>query len=60
MQQFITSNKFQDPLRLKPRYSKEPDVLVPSSEVIRNILAYAAALKVFKTKSVGDLHVLMN
>jgi len=60
MQQFLTSDKFQDLFTCKTRHTKGADVYKPSPEVIKNILAYAAALHVFKTKSVGNLYVLMN
>ncbi len=60
MQQFITSDKFQDFFKCKTRHTKEADVYQPSPEVIKSLLAYAAALHVFKTKSVGNMYVLMN
>ncbi len=60
MQQFLTSDKFQDLFKCKTRHTKEADVYRPSSEVIKNLLAYAAALRVFETKSVGNLYLLMN
>ncbi len=60
MQQFLTSDKFQDLYKCKTRYTKEADVYKPSPEVIKNLMAYAAALYVFKTKSLGNLYVLMN
>ncbi len=60
MQQFITSDKFQDPYRFKPHHTKEPVTCKPATGIVRNIMAYAAALKVFKTKCAGDLYVLMN
>jgi len=60
MQQFITSDKFQDPSKSKTRHSKQADVYNPSPAVIKTLLAYAAVLRVYKTKSVGNLNVLMN
>ncbi len=60
MQQFLTSDKFQDLFKCKTRHTKEANVYRPSPEVIKNLMAYAAALYVFKTKSVGNLYVLMN
>ncbi len=60
MQKFITSNDFQDQMKCERRHEKEVNVPKPSAEVIQNILAYAAALHVFKTKSIGNRHVLMN
>jgi len=60
MQKFITSDDFQDQMKCRIRRVKEANVPKPSAEVIRNILAYAAALHVFKTKSMGNRHILMN
>jgi len=60
MQQFLTSDKFQDLFKCKTRHSKEAVVNRPSPEVIKNLMAYAAAIHVFKTKSVGNLYILMN
>jgi hypothetical protein len=60
MQQFITSDKFQDPFKSKTRHSKEADVYKPSPEVMNTLLAYAAALRIFKTKCAGNINILMN
>ncbi len=60
MQQFLTSDKFQDQFKCKTLHIKEADVYKPSPEVIKNLMAYAAALYVFKTKSMGNFYVLMN
>ncbi len=60
MQQFLTSHEFQEPLKCKNRHSKEAEKYVPSPRAVQTLLAYAAALRVFKTKSLGNLNVLMN
>ncbi len=60
MQQFITSDKFQDPFKSKTRHSKEAEAYKPSPEVIKNLLAYAAVLRVYKTRNAGNIGVLMN
>lgn len=60
MQQFLTSDKFQDLFKCKTQHSEEAIVNRPSPEVIKNLMAYAAALRVFKTKSGGNLYLLMN
>ena len=60
MQQFITSHEFQDSSKCNNRHSKEAEKYLPSSGVVQTLLAYAAALRVFKTKSLGNLNILMN
>lgn len=61
MQQFITPDKFKNPFKRKACFTKKvDDVNKPSPEIIPTLLAYAAALHVFKTKSVGDIAILMN
>lgn len=60
MQQFLTSDDFQDQFKCNPRHTKETDLCKPSPGVIRYLLAYAAAVHVFKTKSLGNINVLMN
>ena len=60
MQQFLTSHEFQDPLKCKNRHSKDAEKRVPSAGVVQILLAYAAALRVLKTKSLGNLNILMN
>ncbi len=60
MQQFLTSDDFQDQYRCKTRHTKEADLRKPSPGVIRYLLAYAAAVHVFKTKSMGNINILMN
>ncbi len=60
MQQFLTSDDFQDQFRCKTRHTKEADLCKPSPEVIQYLLAYAVAVRVFNTKSLGNINVLMN
>ncbi len=60
MQKFITSDKFQEPFKRKTRYNLKADISKPSPEVIKRLMAYAAALHVFTTKSVGNANILMN
>lgn len=60
MQQFITPDKFQYPTKHKSRYGKEAGSFKPSPLVVRNLLAYAAALRILKTKNMGVIHILMN
>jgi len=60
MLQFATSDEFQDRFRCKTRHSKEADLRKPSPGVVHTLLAYAAALHVFKTKSLGNINILMN
>ena len=60
MQQFITSKGFQDSFKCNNRHSEGVEKYRPSPGVVQTLLAYAAALRVFKTKSLGNLNVLMN
>ncbi len=60
MQQFLTSDDFQDQFKCNTRHTKEADLRKPSRGVIQFLLAYAAVVHVFKTKSLGNINVLMN
>jgi hypothetical protein len=60
MQKFFLSEEFQDQFNCQPRHSKEADLRKPSPEVIQTLLAYAAALRVVKTKTLGDINILIN
>ncbi len=60
MQQFTTSNEFQGSSKFKIRYTRGAERSGPSVEVVQTLLMYAAALRVFKTKSLGVLNILMN
>ena len=60
MQQFLTSDDFQDQFKCKTRHTKNADLHKPSPEVIQYLLAYAAGVRVFKTKSMGNINILMN
>ncbi|GMT45412.1 MAG: hypothetical protein IEMM0006_1244 [bacterium] len=60
MQQFLTSDDFQDQFKCKPRHTKNADLHKPSPGVIQYLLAYAAGVHVFKTKSMGNINILMN
>ncbi len=60
MQQFTTSHEFQDSSKCKIRHNKEAEQYKPSAGVVQSLLMYAAALRVIKTKSLGNLNLLMN
>jgi len=60
MQQFVTPHEFQEPFPCKFRYNKGAKEHQPSPGVLRTLMAYAAALRVFKTKHMGNFKVLMN
>jgi hypothetical protein len=61
MQQPATSNGFQDSSKCKARQGNgRAEKNKPSAGVVQMLLAYAEALRVFKTKSLGNLNILMN
>jgi hypothetical protein len=60
MQQFVTPHEFQEPFSYKFRHNKEAEKHRPSPNALRMLMAYAAALHVFKTKHAGDFNILMN
>ncbi len=60
VQNYYTSHKFQDNSKTPVHGKTEIFGMKPSATVVRNLIAYAAALTVFKTINIGDLYVLMN
>ncbi len=60
MHQFLTSDDFQDQSKCKTRHTKEANLRKPSQRVIHYLMAYAAGVYVFKTKSLGNISILMN
>ncbi len=60
MQQFTTSHEFQGSSKFKIRHSRGAEKCKPSLEVVQTLLLYAAALRVIKTKSLGNINLLMN
>ena len=61
MQKFITPDEQQEPRPYRLRVFKlKTSRCVPSPQLIENLMAYALALRVIKTKRLGDLYILMN
>ncbi|UBM62809.1 hypothetical protein LA303_02240 [Candidatus Sulfidibacterium hydrothermale] len=60
MQQFVTPHEFQEPFPCKFRHNKGQEKYQPSPEIVRTLMAYAAALRIFKTKCAGNFNILMN
>jgi len=45
---------------LETRYLLESNLVSPGKRLVDNILSYSRSLTVIKTKSVGDINLLMN
>lgn len=61
MQKFITPDEQQEPRPYRVRVSRlKTSRGVPSPQLIENLMAYALALRVVKTKRLGNLYILMN
>ncbi len=61
MQQFITSDEYSQYHSSGSKVIKSKiDTGSPSPELIKNLMAYAVAMRVIKTKCFGNFYLVMN
>lgn len=60
MQNFYAPHKFQRNSKIAFPGGKEMSELKPSVEAVRNLVAYAAALLIVDTRSLGNVAVVLN
>ena len=60
MTNYFYSEEFQDFPKSKKQQNTKPGQLSPSNLTMKFILGYGAALSVIKSKSLGNMKILMN
>jgi len=60
VQNYYTSHKFQNSSKNPVPGKMEIAGIKPSETIVRNLMAYAAALLIVHTHSLGNLTVLLN
>ncbi|MBE0649200.1 MAG: hypothetical protein IH595_00015 [Bacteroidales bacterium] len=60
VQNYYTSHKSQHGPKVDISNGAEASEMKPSPTIVRNLMAYAATLSIIKTRTIGNLTIILN